>query len=170
MIGLYRVPLLSDNGIDYRNLRNLLKNHAWDEANGETKNLMLQATYREYAGWLDYHSLRKFPSQDLLTIDALWVKASCGRFGFSVQQQIWAKCGSPIAIGDSDWRRFCLRVGWFDRERNEHKHGHDLRMNLWTSPRGEIPVFSDSRDRDDVRSADYFGFSFLAQRLVECRT
>jgi hypothetical protein len=41
-----------------------------------------------------------------LAIDRLWVAASQGHFGFSVQKQIWQDCGSPMGPG-KDWDRFC---------------------------------------------------------------
>jgi hypothetical protein len=163
---ILNVPLLSAKGVDYRKLRDLLKAGNWHDADMETESAMLQATHREH--WIDYDSLRNFPCQDLQTIDALWVAASNGHFGFSVQQRIWAECGSLIALLESDWYTFCLRVGWISCSRAEHTSFCDLKMNLATSPIGEMPVFGSGWDREDVKSADYFGFAFLAQRLVEC--
>jgi GUN4-like len=163
---ILNVPLLSAKGIDYRQLRDLLKVGNWHDADMETERAMLQAMNREH--WIYYDSLRNFPCQDLQTIDALWVAASNGHFGFSVQQRIWAECGSPIAMLESDWYTFCLRVGWISCSRAEHTSFCDLKMNLATSPIGEMPVFGSGWDREDVKSADYFGFAFLAQRLGEC--
>jgi hypothetical protein len=163
---ILNVPLLSAKDVDYRKLRDLLKAGNWHDADMETERAMLQATNREQ--WIYYDSLRNFPCQDLKTIDALWVAASNGHFGFSVQQRIWAECGSPIAMLESDWYTFCLRVGWISCSRAEHTSFCDLKMNLATSPIGEMPVFGSGWDREDVKSADYFGFAFLAQRLVEC--
>jgi GUN4-like len=163
---ILNVPLRSAKGIDYRKLRDLLKAGNWHDADMETESTMLQATNREH--WVDYDSLRNFPCQDLKTIDALWVAASNGHFGFSVQQRIWAECGSPIVMLESNWQTFCLTVGWFDRSTGEHTGFSALKMNLATSPIGEMPVFGSGCDREDVKSADYFGFAFLAQRLVEC--
>jgi GUN4-like len=99
------VPLELDKEVDYRNLRDLLMNGKWREADKETLTLMLKAANRESQGWLDSDNLKKFPCKDLKTIDRLWVIASNGHFGISVQTKIWVASGSPIAYSD-DWKMF----------------------------------------------------------------
>jgi uncharacterized caspase-like protein len=81
--------LSSAVGIDYTQLRDLLAAGRWLEADKETTSLMLQVAGKKEQGHLDLQSLANFPCIDLCTIDALWVKYSDGRFGFSVQQRIW---------------------------------------------------------------------------------
>ncbi len=61
-------PLHSEVGIDYTRLRDLLIAEKWEEADGETKRVMLKASGREKEGMLDRFSIEKFPSQDLLTL------------------------------------------------------------------------------------------------------
>ncbi|MEB3293357.1 MAG: GUN4 domain-containing protein, partial [Synechococcales bacterium] len=72
-----------------------------------------------------------------LTIDRLWVEASDGHFGFSVQKKIWEKCGSPMDYND-DYKKFCEKVGW-QRGGNWVKYG-DLRFSPSLSLEGELPV------------------------------
>lgn len=160
---ILNVALQSEKGIDYQHLRDLLQTQQWHDADLETERRMLQATNR-----LDYESLQNFPCQDLMTIDQLWVQASNGHFGFSVQRRIWAEHGSPIVMLGGDWQCFCLSVGWLNVTTGEHTSFCDLKMNLSRSPIGEMPVFGNGWDREDVKSAAYFGFSFLAQRLLQC--
>jgi GUN4-like len=105
------LELASEKGVDYRNLRDLLKTEKWREADQETLKVMLKAANRESKGWLDSDSLKNFPCQDLKTIDQLWVTASKGHFGFSVQKKIWIECGSPMSYND-DWEKFGDAVGW----------------------------------------------------------
>jgi hypothetical protein len=47
-------------------------------------------------------------------MDQLWVKYSNGKFGFSVQKQIWLELGGKLD-GEPDWdtlRKLGSRVGW----------------------------------------------------------
>jgi uncharacterized caspase-like protein len=159
------VALESEKGIDYLKLRDLLKDGKWEEADRETLAVMLQAANRKSQGWLDSDSLKKFPCKDLRTIDQLWVAASNGHFGFSVQKKIWEECSGPILYGD-DWEKFGDRVGW--RQQGDWKLQYsDLKKNLELSPAGEFPLwwvlfgFVDGLD-------DFCWWGFLAQRLVEC--
>ncbi|MDE5110478.1 MAG: GUN4 domain-containing protein, partial [Trichodesmium sp. St7_bin2_1] len=87
------VPLVSAVGVDYTKLRNLLVAKNWKEADLETGKRMLEVAGRESQGWLFSEDVENFPCQDLGTIDKLWVKYSGGKFGFSVQKQIYQDLG-----------------------------------------------------------------------------
>ncbi|MEH2181649.1 GUN4 domain-containing protein [Nostoc sp.] len=97
--------LPSDKGVDYTQLRDLLKAGNWKEADRETLVVMLKATGREEEGYLNSESIDNFPCTDLRTIDQLWVRCSNGHFGFSVQKQIW----ESVAKNDE---KFGDHVGW----------------------------------------------------------
>jgi GUN4-like/Caspase domain len=83
--------------------------------------------------------LKQFPCKDLRTIDQLWILASNGHFGFSVQKKIWEECGSPMSSGQ-DWDRFCTRVGWQDSAATAYVKYSDLKKNPSISFSGELPV------------------------------
>ncbi|MBW4446502.1 MAG: GUN4 domain-containing protein [Spirirestis rafaelensis WJT71-NPBG6] len=102
--------LLSEKGVDYTKLRDLLAAGKWKDADQETLAVMLKAAGREEEGYLDYNSIENFPCTDLRTIDQLWVKYSNGRFGFSVQKRIWESVGK-------DYNKFGDRVGWLKYEK-----------------------------------------------------
>ncbi|MEH2336489.1 GUN4 domain-containing protein [Nostoc sp.] len=131
-----RNDLLSEKGVDYRRLRDLLKAGQWKEADQETLTVMLKASDREHEGWLNSESINNFPCTDLRTIDQLWVKYSDGHFGFSVQKRIWESVGK-------DYKKFGDRVGW--------RKGIFLHLNDWQSysdmtfntdsPQGYLPAF-----------------------------
>jgi GUN4-like len=150
---------------DYRNLRDLLYAGKWKEANKETWEVMLVATDRQRQGWIDSDSFKKFPCTDLLIIDRLWINASEGQFGFSVQMKIWKECGCPMQNND-DWRKFLDRIGWcHEGEYNPHP-----KFNLDISPLGELPLSIDVAsyqkwDASGQRRWD--GISFF-QRLLNC--
>ena len=107
--------LRSEKGIDYHNLRDLLKANEWKAADQETYRLMITIVGKEEGQWFGDEELLNFPYEELLAIDFLWVKYSDGRFGFSVQKQIYVECGAKPDSkypGDEIWRRFCDHVGW----------------------------------------------------------
>jgi hypothetical protein len=111
---MINVNLLSERGIDYSHLRQLLIENKWEEGNRETLSLMLKATDREQQGFMDTTIMRQFPCKDLLTIEELWSKASRGKFGFLVQQGIWQRIGGEkYKIGENLYlfRRFEKEVG-----------------------------------------------------------
>ncbi|MEB3293365.1 MAG: GUN4 domain-containing protein, partial [Synechococcales bacterium] len=90
----------------YTQLATSLKAGNWKKADQETSKVMLEVAGQTERGYLDREDLENFPCEDLLTIDRLWVEASDGHFGFSVQKKIWEKCGSPMDYND-DYKKFC---------------------------------------------------------------
>jgi hypothetical protein len=132
---LLDIVLESEKGIDYRNLRDLLKEKKWRESDEETLKVMLKATNRE--SWLNSDSLKDFPSKDLKTIDSMWVSASDGQFGFSVQKKIWEECGSPTSY-NKEWVKFCNLVGWYKGE--IWLDYQELKFTLDNSYQGELPL------------------------------
>lgn len=91
---------------EYQALIGYLVNNQWEAANQITETL-----------------------QDLQIVDELWMRFSDGRFGFSVQSQIWQEMGGYVVrspkdygagweTGDSDVEQekcnaFFARVGWW---------------------------------------------------------
>jgi uncharacterized caspase-like protein len=133
------IPLDSEMGVDYRKLRDLLNVGQWQEADQETLHVMLQGSSRASEGWLDSESLEKFPCKDLKTIDQLWVTASNGHFGFSVQKKIWDDCGSPTSSG-KNWDQFCVKVGWQNKQATSYMSYSDVKMDPSLSPKGRLPI------------------------------
>jgi hypothetical protein len=150
-------PLRSQVGVDYTRLRELLATGQWEKADKETQQVMLKAAGREKEGLLDRESIETFPSEDLRTIDQLWVKYSNGHFGFSVQKRIWesvvgnqntdtetsghhrfeAHIGEDVnQYGDSLRDSFASRVGW--RVQGEWLYYRDLTFNI-CAPEGHLP-------------------------------
>ncbi|MGB3135244.1 MAG: GUN4 domain-containing protein [Nodosilinea sp.] len=76
-----------------------------------------------------------------LCFHRLWVKYSNGKFGFSVQKQIYVECGARLDgnyPGDKIWYDSCDRVGW--RKSGKYLHYNDLQANPSLSPTGEFPA------------------------------
>ncbi len=97
---------VSDRGIDYTPLFNLLKNRQWFAANQETERVLLEATAQQRRGWLGRDDINLLPCQDLEIIDALWLKYSQKRFGFSMQHNIWQNSDRK------NYKIFGEQVGW----------------------------------------------------------
>jgi GUN4-like len=122
---------------EYEKLLNYLAGGNWEEADRETYRLMITAIGRKEGDYFRENDFQDFPCEKLLIIDDIWVIASGGRFGFSVQKKIWEECDSP-GIYSEDWEKFGNRVGW-------HKQGSwkvkytDLQKSPRLSPVGEFP-------------------------------
>ncbi|MFN6518586.1 MAG: GUN4 domain-containing protein [Nostoc sp. CreGUA01] len=106
--------LSSEAGIDYRKLRDYLAARNWKDADYETYLVMIQAVGREKGDWIRDEELLNFPCKDLCTIDRLWVKYSDGRFGFSVQKEIYLSVGGKPdgKYYKEAWEKFGDRIGW----------------------------------------------------------
>ena len=158
------VQLKSARGFDYTRLRDLLAAGKWQEADQETRKVMLKAARREKEGWFDTDSIENFPCDDLRTIDQLWVKYSRGRFGFSVQKKIWLEVGGKV-----DYETECKlgdRVGWRKEGKWVNYDYDDLTFNQKPAPVGHLP------GNGFWRAWLWFDFnlisSSLASRAVSC--
>ena len=123
----------------YQPLEDLLKNGQWQEADQETYRLMITAVGKEEGEFFTREELLNFPCDELKAIDGLWVKYSQGKFGFSVQKEIWQTCGSPMTK-DKKWDEFCVRVGWQDSTSNHYLPPNSLKFDPNFSPAGELPI------------------------------
>ena len=106
------VPLVSAVGVDYTKLHDLLAAKKWKEADLETDKRMLEVAGREAQGWFRLEDVENFPCLDLGTIDKLWIKYSNGKFGFSVQKQIYLSVGGTKEYDQKVWEAFGDKVGW----------------------------------------------------------
>ncbi|BAQ62803.1 serine/threonine kinase [Geminocystis sp. NIES-3708] len=103
---------LSEVGVNYDHLEELLKNQQWQKADEETHQLMLKALQRQDSGWINKDLMRTFPCRDLQTIDQLWTKYSNGKFGFSVQKRIYLSLGGKREYDKKVWEVVGDRLGW----------------------------------------------------------
>ncbi len=100
-------------GVNYQPLQDALLAGDYRLANQVTENLMLQAARRETEGWFREEDLRNFSCDDLKIIDQLWLDSSDGKFGFSVQQQIYQSLGGTLGQYNRDiYQRFGDQVSW----------------------------------------------------------
>lgn len=127
------------DGINYARLKELLCQGKWKEADRETSDRLsdvmvalvptidweaLDIDFEVFDRNLvskDAECLDILPSKDVKIVDRLWIEASGGKFGFSVQKRIWQECGGTAALGSREeqesWGKFGDRVGWRVGER-----------------------------------------------------
>ncbi|NES64339.1 MAG: protein kinase [Okeania sp. SIO2D1] len=106
------VSSFKETEIDYRQLENFLEAKKWQKADAETREIMLKILGRETREWGGKAEIEKFPCTDLSIIDKLWIKYSNGRFGFSVQKEIWQNIGGKPDADYQTYMRFVEEVGW----------------------------------------------------------
>ncbi|MBD2520436.1 SUMF1/EgtB/PvdO family nonheme iron enzyme [Nostoc sp. FACHB-973] len=130
--------LSSEIDVDYTKLRDLLKAGKWREADSETNLVMLQAVGKDEHDLLDSEDLFNFPCTDLRTIDRLWVKYSNGRFGFSVQKNIYLEVTGKLDSYDPvAWDSFCVRIGW--RVNRNWIMSSNITFDT-SAPKGHLPL------------------------------
>ncbi|AVH64190.1 GUN4 domain-containing protein [Nostoc sp. 'Peltigera membranacea cyanobiont' N6] len=120
----------SSVGVDYSNLNKLLAENKWKEADIETAKLMclavtnhdkrLNIIVKDARAYTELNNERivKIPAIDLNTIDKLWLNCSKGKFGFSVQKEIYQNLGGTKEFNGEIRDKFGVSVGWRTRNNN----------------------------------------------------
>lgn len=145
-------PRQTPSGIDYSKLEELLTAGKWMDADQETTALMLKVAHREKEGWIQDSNFKTFPCEILSKLDRLWVHASNGKFGLSVQKKIYMGiCGanSDGEYNKTAWQCFGDQVGW-RVPATFWKSGEVASENEWVSysnltfstkaPKGHLPA------------------------------
>ena len=160
------VELKSEKGINYTILRDLLAAGKWKGADKETGKVMCQAAGREKEGWLIIASVNNFPCEDLRTINQLWLHYSMGKFGFSVQKEIYESLGGTRDYNHEVWKKFGEQVGW--GKGGKWIEYNDLTFNLELAPQAHLPFWFSWGLLKAYHSEDGSMISSFAQRLVIC--
>ncbi|WP_009630132.1 GUN4 domain-containing protein [Synechocystis sp. PCC 7509] len=132
------VALKSESDIDYTPLQKLLISQDFQAADTLTLRLLCQlagasAIQRK---WLYFTEVDNFPIADLHTINTLWLIFSEGKFGFSVQRQLWLSSGK-------NWEKLWVQIGWKDGN-NWTRYPNEFTWNL-TAPIGHLPLSNQLR-------------------------
>ncbi|NEQ39873.1 MAG: Clp protease [Okeania sp. SIO3I5] len=131
------IELLSDKNVDYTKLRDFLANGEWKEADQETARCMFKVADLKEDNSLRAEDIENFPCKDLCTIDRLWVKYSNGKFGFSVQKEIYYNLGGKKEYNEEVWKEFAYKVGW--RKGEKWLYYSDLKFDISTHYTGHLP-------------------------------
>lgn len=116
----------------YTQLSRLLGAKKWQEADLETRRLMLLIVRAEQRAdcLLTQEDLEQFPCIDLRTIDQLWIYYSQQHFGFSTIATIYREV-------NQDYQLLAERVGW--RRGDKWISYNDVTFNR-SAPVGHLPV------------------------------
>ncbi|MGG6270662.1 GUN4 domain-containing protein [Leptolyngbya sp. AN03gr2] len=126
----------------YRRLEYLLKTAQWQEADDET----IRVIAKLMPGRVSKHGcthidVSQISPKALRTINRLWLEASGGRFGLSVQKRIWQriKAHQERRSGSyrSDYEMFVEAVGWSNESGRVYHTDFDY---LITNPKGHLPM------------------------------
>jgi hypothetical protein len=132
------VPLKSETGMDYRTLQQLLAQQRFLDADRLTlqKLCELAGPAAMKRKWVYFSEIDGFSATDLRTINTLWVVHSEGKFGFSVQRQIWLSVGK-------DWEAFWPKIKWKSGKTWTRYPGEFI----WdlSAPRGHLPLSNQLR-------------------------
>jgi GUN4-like len=158
----YSISQITDEQeIDYTHLQTLLAAGKWKEADRETARLLLKIAKPTKEGRLTIKDIENFPCKDLLTLDKLWIKHSNGRFGFSVQKEIYKSLGGTRKYNIKIWEAFSERVGW--RMNNIWLSYNQITFSI-NAPVAHLPIGLTYTKLED----DWRDFSSFAWRLDKC--
>ncbi len=122
----------------YQKLEKLLADGKWKKADDETRRIILTLANRGIPGYLTIDNVLDIPSKDISIIDNLWVKNSNGRFGFSVQKQIYESVGGTTTYNHQTWNKFIDKLGWKKGENllSDNEITFDIK-----APKAHLPFF-----------------------------
>jgi hypothetical protein len=132
------VSLQSECGIDYSPLQQLLIAGDFQAADRMTLQKMceLAGAAAVQRKWLYFTEIENFTISDLQTINTLWLVYSEGKFGFSVQREIWLSLGK-------NWEKFWAKIGWKNGN-TWTRYPDGFTWNL-TAPVGHLPLSNQLR-------------------------
>ncbi|MGK7876736.1 MAG: GUN4 domain-containing protein [Xenococcaceae cyanobacterium] len=126
----------------YTRLERFLRAGEWWKADSQTSHLVEQVgevgrDNSDFVDGLSKSEIENLSCSDLRTINSLWLKFSNGKFGFSVQKDIWIEVGGSSGEYDKDiYKKFGDRNGW--RKEGTWLTYDELTFNT-NAPRGHLP-------------------------------
>ena len=133
--------LASDLGMDYMPLAELLMEGNFQDADQFTRDALIKiagagAVDRNFVYWTD---VKGIPVADLRSIERQWLAYSGGKFGYTVQKNVWK-------VQKGDFEGFCRKIGWStkdsDVERKLRWFGASEFTYDTSAPRGHLPLTS----------------------------
>jgi GUN4-like/ARM-like repeat domain, GUN4-N terminal len=132
------VPLESSVGIDYTTLQKLLATQDFQAADKLTTEKLCELAGADAIKrkWIYFTEVEQLPELDLHTIDALWLLHSEGKFGFSIQREMWLGA-------NKNWDKLWPKIGWKEGN-NWTRYPGSFTWDL-TAPRGHLPLSNQLR-------------------------
>jgi hypothetical protein len=156
-------PPSNSTRLDYTSLRDLLAAGKWEEADQLTSLVLLQ----------EQEMGKDAFCENLRIIDQLWLSASKGKFGFSVQKEIYESLGGTRGYNNAVWRYFGDRVGWRKKGENRWLYYDELTFNA-KAPKGHLPSHLPPPTLTDLPDIFWVGWRTMGQedvsRLLSCKS
>ncbi len=132
------VPLQSEKAIDYTSLQQLLAKRDFESADRLTLEKLCELSGRpdQEKKWLYFSEVANFPITDLQTINNLWFIHSQGKFGFSVQRELWLSLSK-------NWEKLWPLIGW-KTGNNWTRYPQEFTWNM-DAPKGHLPLSNQLR-------------------------
>ncbi|KAG2445075.1 hypothetical protein HYH02_008942 [Chlamydomonas schloesseri] len=129
------VELGTTAGIDYTTLRDHLANGEFREAEDETRALLIKLAGPEAVkrNWVYFTEVKNISVTDFQTLDSLWKASSNGKFGYSVQKEIWVQ-------NTKRWPKFFKQIDWTQGENNNYRKWPMEFIYSLDAPRGHLPL------------------------------
>ncbi|GMH48159.1 hypothetical protein TrVE_jg11644 [Triparma verrucosa] len=134
--------LPSSVGMDYVPLATMLATGSLVEADQFTRDALIKLAGSEEAGrtFVYFTEVKKIPKTDLATIERLWLKFSGGKFGYSVQRDIWNR-------QKGDFEKFCSKIGWTTKDGEVERKlkwfgASEFIYDVKKAPKGHLPLTS----------------------------
>lgn len=140
------LEFFSTDGLSYLRLREHLMAKQWKAADQETLRLLMRASGVNRADQLQPGKIADLPCRDLQMLDQLWLQASRGRFGFSVQREIWMPYYNLFWSKADTWAAVGDRLGWRINHLfnpNHWKRHNEITFDL-RAPRGHLPFLGNT--------------------------
>jgi GUN4-like/ARM-like repeat domain, GUN4-N terminal len=132
------IPLASSLDIDYTQLQQLLAQQDFEAADKLTTEKLCELAGADAIKrkWIYFTEVEQLPTIDLHTIDTLWRLHSEGKFGFSIQREMWLGM-------NKNWDKLWPKIGWKEGN-NWTRYPGSFTWNL-TAPRGHLPLSNQLR-------------------------
>jgi hypothetical protein len=132
------ISLQSSRGVDYTTLQKLLAQQKFEAADKLTTEKLCELAGADAVKrkWIYFTEVEQLPTIDLHTIDALWLFHSEGKFGFSIQRDLWVGMGK-------NWDKLWVKLGWKNGN-NWTRYPGSFTWNV-TAPKGHLPLSNQLR-------------------------
>lgn len=135
------INLEKSTKIDYQPLQDLLINKNFQEADKLTQKYLCKIVEKQTnkeKNWLYFTDIQYIETHELCQIDLLWQIYSKGKFGFSIQKNIWIQ-------NKRKWDKLWEKINWLENKTGMMRR-YPTEFN-WTieAPIGHLPLFNQLR-------------------------
>mmetsp|Transcript_3779 Transcript_3779/g.11588 ORF Transcript_3779/g.11588 Transcript_3779/m.11588 type:complete len:227 (+) Transcript_3779:24-704(+) len=135
--------LLSESGLDYAPLMEQLRSGDFKAADQFTRDALIRLAgpNAQKRGYVYFTEASRLPATDLATIELLWLHYSDGKFGYTIQKNVWR-------VQKQDFENFCRKLGWnvedseTGQSRKRRWFGNSEFIYDLSAPKGHLPLTS----------------------------